>query len=99
MTGKVAWLASNCRPDLSHNALKMSTKSRSATIQDMKYANATIRKAKAKVSKVGYSKGSGEEEVVVAGISDASHKPGEKAVGGQFVVIASPKSDIVIPLF
>ena len=99
ITGKISWLAMNCRPDLSHNSLKLSMRSRDATLQDLKYANASVRKAKAKVSKVSYKRVSAEGEASVYGISDASHKPGEKAVGGQFVVMGAAKTDVVIPLF
>ena len=56
LTGKISWLASNCRPDLSFNALKMSMKSKEAKIEDLKYANSVVRKAKQKVSRISYRK-------------------------------------------
>ena len=44
ITGKISWLASNCRPDLCFNALKLSMKGKEAGIEDMKYANSVIGK-------------------------------------------------------
>ena len=48
LTGRISWLATNCRPDLSFNALKMSMISKEAKIEDLKYANSVVQKAKQK---------------------------------------------------
>ena len=92
-------MTTNFRPNLSYNVLRMYIRSRDATLKDMKYANASVRETKGKTSKVVYTKSSKSEDVVVSGISDGSHKPGEKAVGGQFVVMSTTESSIVFPLF
>ena len=55
ITGKVNWFAENCRPDLCYSGLKLSTKGKDATIADLKYANAVIRKVKSKSSKIVFS--------------------------------------------
>ena len=54
VTGKIGWLAANCRPDLVYNSIHMSMKGNDATFEDLKYANAAIKKAKGKTSKVSY---------------------------------------------
>ena len=98
ITGKIAWLASNCRPDLSYNALQLSMKGKDATLEDMKYANHVIKKAKNKNSKVTYKLCSKAESLVVYGLSDASYKAGEKAIGGQFLLIGNT-DEVVMPIF
>ena len=44
MTGKLAWLPDNTRPDLSHAVLDMSRKNKTATIGDLKDVNKVILK-------------------------------------------------------
>ena len=98
-TGKIAWLATNCRPDLCFNALKLSMKGKEANIEDLKYANHAIKKAKSKTSKVSYRIGSGFGNIVVYGLGDASYKAGEKAVGGQFILLGTREGRSVLPIF
>ena len=99
ITGKVSWLASNCRPDLSFNSLKLSMKGKAATLEDLKYANHVIKKARNKVSKVVYKIGPQSEDLIMYGLGDASYKAGEKAVGGQFLLLGSKDDDLVLPIF
>ena len=99
ITGKISWIASNCRPDLSFISLKLSMKSKNATIEDIKYANMTVRKAKNKVSKVSYKFSPSMKDLVVYGLGDASYKAGEKAMGGQMILVGSRESKCVYPVF
>ena len=99
VTGKVNWLAENCRPDLCYSGLKLSTRGKDATIADLKYANAVIKKVKSKSSKVVFSPvAQRNSDLVVYGIGDASYKAGEKAVGGQFVLLGNRNNDKVVPI-
>ena len=99
ITGKVNWLAENCRPDLCYSGLKLSTRSKNATIADLKYANNVIKKVKSKSSKVMFSPVAQEtSDLVVYGIGDASYKAGEKAIGGQFILLGNRKNDKVVPI-
>ena len=43
-TGKLSWLAENCRPDLSYLANSLSKKSQCATLSDLKYVNKILKK-------------------------------------------------------
>ena len=43
-TGKLLWLAENCRPDLSFMSNKLSKKSHNATLSDLKYVNKVLKK-------------------------------------------------------
>ena len=52
MTGKVSWLAENCRPDLCFNALEMAKRNGKATIRDLHKVNKVIKKVKGRTSKV-----------------------------------------------
>ena len=105
-TGKIGWLATNCRPDLTFNSIKMSMKGNDASVEDLKYANSVIKKAKGKVSKVSYkiskttnSRDEDSLELVIYGMGDASYKAGEKAIGGQLILIGDKKAETVMPIF
>ena len=98
IVGKIMWLAENVRPDLCYGALQLSLKIKEATIRDMKKANAMIKKAKHDKSLVFFKRLSNEDFVVYA-IGDASYSPGQKAVGGQFVLLGNDTSKESVPLF
>ena len=65
----------------------------------MKYANASVRKAKTKVSKVCNLRTGVDGNIFVYGIGDASFQAGEKTMSGQFVVLGNQNSSEVLPLF
>ena len=56
MTGKVAWIAENVRPDLCFTALSMSKKTNCATIADLKRLDKVIAKVKDNPAKVTFQK-------------------------------------------
>ena len=73
-------------------------KGNDASVEDLKYANSVIKKAKGKVSKVSYkiskTTNSRDEdllELVIYGMGVASYKAGEKAIGGQLILIGDKK--------
>ena len=68
------------------------------TIEDMKFANSVIRKAKSRPSKVVYRNIKRTEDLVVYGLTDAQHKSGEKSMSGQVILIGSQKNDNVVPV-
>ena len=74
-------------------------KGKAATLEDLKYANHVIKKARNKVSKVVYKIGPQSEDLIMYGLGDASYKAGEKAVGGQFLLLGSKDDDLVLPIF
>ena len=74
MTGKISWLAENCRPDLSFYALDMSKKNNNATLGDLLKVNKVIQKIKGRTSKVVFRKVGEPKELIVFGIGDASYK-------------------------
>ena len=45
-TGKLLWLAENCRPDLSFMANQLSKKSHNAMLSDLKYVNKVLKKVR-----------------------------------------------------
>ena len=45
-TGQLNWISSQSRPDLSYDAFILSTRLKSATFEDAKYANKVLEKAK-----------------------------------------------------
>ena len=72
-TGKLLWLAENCRPDLSFMANKLSKKSHNATLSDLKYVNKVLKKVRERNNEVVYSKVGSKEELDVRSMSDASY--------------------------
>ena len=99
ITGKISWLSSICRPDLSFNSLKMSMKGKEATVADLKYANLSVRKAKNKTSKIVYKPVKSKENLVIYGMGDALYKAGEKAIAGQFIFLGNEDVDFAMPVF
>ena len=59
----------------------------------------TVSLAKSKVSKVCFKKSSSSGDLVVFGLGDASYKAGEKAVGGQMILLGRKKGEIILPIF
>ena len=58
-----------------------------------------IKKVKSKSSKVVFSPVAHEtSDLIVYGIGDASYKAGEKAIGGQFILLGNRKNDKVVPI-
>ena len=85
--GKISWLAENTRPDLSYAALILSQKSQqSPTIGDLKSINNLVKRITGRTSEVIYRRVGKPEDLIVFGIGDASHKRGEKAIGGEIAV-------------
>ena len=63
-------------------------KGKEATVEDIKYANAMIKKARNKTSKVSYNFSRDKtKKFSIYGMGDASYRAGEKAIGGQFVFL------------
>jgi hypothetical protein len=97
--GKIAWLASNCRPDLAVTVLIMSKKNSKAEIRDLKKMNKVIYRIREKPNRVTYGKIGKKEDLVVLGLTDASYKPDEKSISGQLIALGNRKNNKVCPLF
>ena len=99
--GKLSWLSENTRPDLSCSVLKLSQKSQQTpTIGDLKSVNNLVKKVSGRSSEVVYSRGGIKpDDVVVYGIGDASHRRGEKAIGGELILIGSKSSSVALPIY
>ena len=99
ITGKLMWLAENIRIDLSYGALQLSMRSQNSTIRDLKLANSLIRKAKSKTSVLVFGHVGNPDDLVIHGIGDASYASGEKAVGGQVILLGHKSSTKAVPIF
>jgi hypothetical protein len=99
MTGKIAWLAQNTRPDLSFVALDLSKKNSCAQIRDLKRINVVLERVRSKRSVVMFTKMGDIKDLVVFGLTDGSYKLGEKAVGGSLVVLGNRDSLGGVPLY
>ena len=95
--GKLSWLAENTRPDLSYPTLKLSQKSQqNPTLSDLKSINHLVHKVTGRTSEVVFDKVGHPEDMVVYGIGDASHRRGEKAIGGELVFIGNKCSSNIL---
>ena len=99
MTGKIAWLANNTRPDLSFIALKMSKNSKEATISDLRDVNQILAKVRERESKVKYEHIGEKDDLMVVGIGDASLKSGDKAVGGVMLFLTNSAMTRASPIY
>ena len=98
IAGQTQWLSQQTRPDLCFGAHQLSKRSKSgATIKDLKYANAIVRKVKGRVSKVVYKKVGRMEDIIIVGFSDSDYKAGGKSTGGIVVMLGNKNSDRVSP--
>ena len=99
MTGKIAWIAENVRPDLSFTALSMAKKSNSATLADLRRLNSVVEKVKERQATVLYSKIGPYDEIQVIGIGDASYKCDDKSIGGNLVLFGDRENQKGTPIF
>ena len=98
-TGKLMWLAENCRPDLAYTALDMSKKASKAKVKDLKKINKVVDRVHGRESRVVFRKVADREDLKIFGIADAAYSKIERPIGGSLVMLGSKKTDIAVPLF
>ena len=98
-TGKVSWLAENCRPDLCYYALEMSKRNAKATLGDLRKINRIVKKIQGRSSKVFFRSVGTPLDLVVFGIGDASYKSDDRAIGGEIVLLGNGYSDRAVPIY
>ena len=98
-TGKLLWLAENCRPDLAYVSNMLSKRSHVATISDLKFINKVLKKVKERTNEVVYSEVGRKEDLVIRSMSDASYLKARESTGGSLVLLASTKNSRVVPLY
>ena len=98
-TGKLLWLAENCRPDIAYLANQLSKKSHLATLSDLKFVNKVLKKVKERDNVVVYSAVGAREELVVKNMSDASYLKARDSVGGSLVMMGTANSHKLVPLY
>ena len=87
-----------CRPDLAYGGHQLSIRNSKGTIEDMKFANSVVKKAKSRPSKVVYRNIGKAEDLVVYGFTDAQFKSGQKSTSGQIILIGSKENDNIVPV-
>ena len=97
--GKISWLATNTRPDLSVTALLMSMKNNGAKIRDLKHVNHIVKRIHSKPNKVVFTKVGNKEDLVIFGIGDASYRPADKSIGGNLILLGSKSTYNAVPIF
>ena len=98
-TGKLLWLAENCRPDLSFMANHLSKRSHNATLSDLKYVNKVLKKMRERSNEVVYSRVGDKEELVVRSMSDASYLKVKESVGGSLAMLSNKNNNKTVPLY
>ena len=93
LTGQLNWAAENTRPDLAFDARELSTRNKTATYEDVKYANKVLKKAKMESDvALKYSKLGPLQDLKVVIFTDSSYRNAEekvKSVGGRFVALSN----------
>ena len=90
--GKLSWLASNTRPDLSIHVLNSARKQKTAVLKDLR----NINRIGEKESKVVFGK---KEEMCVIGISDASYHQENPTVAGTIIMLGNVKTKKAAPIY
>ena len=97
-TGKISWLAANTRPDLAIDALEMSKKNANATLRDLKKVNKVLSRVKDKPCRVEFTKVSDINDLMLLGVTDASHINDGLSTGGTIIMMGNKKDKRVVPI-
>ena len=97
-TGKISWLAANTRPDLAIDALEMSKKNANATIRDLKKINKVLSRVKDKPCRVGFTRVNKIDDLMMLGVTDASHINDGLSTGGTIIMLGNTKDKKVVPI-
>merc|ERR1712041_7986 len=95
--GKLSWLASNTRPDLS-KVLNSARKQKNAVLKDLRDINRIIDKIGEKESKVVFGKVARKEDMCVIGTSDASYHQENPTVAGTIIMLGNVKNKRTAPV-
>ena len=87
--GKLSWLTQGTRQDLRVTVLTMSRKNNTAKFADLHKVNKVLKKVSSKDSEMYYGMIGKKEELQIVGISVASFKTDEKAVGGIILLLVN----------
>ena len=79
-------------------ALEMSKKNASAVIKDLKKVNKVIEKIRDKPCKVKFTKVTEKEDLMLLGVTDASHTTEGNSTGGTIIMLGNKKDDRVVPI-
>merc|ERR1712074_160484 len=97
--GKLSWLATNARPDLSIYALNLAKKQKQATLKDLRDVNRILMKVREKESKVVFRKIAGKEDLNLLSATYASYFITENAVAGEVIMLGHKKTKAVSPIY
>ena len=97
--GKLSWLASNSRPDISIYTLNLAKKQKQATLKDLRDINRILQKVREKKNTVVFRKIGEKEDLCLIGITDASYHQDQNAISGEIILIGNMKTKAVAPIY
>ena len=96
--GKLLWLSSNVRPDLSFAALDLSTSIKEPTMKALKKINGIVDRIQEQDNVVNYKYVGEREDICIEVLTDASYYAMKNSISGVIVLLAHKKNSRVSPL-
>ena len=97
--GKLNWLATNTRPDLSIYALGLAKKQKDATLKELRNINRIIKKVSEKDNVVVFTKVAEKKDLCMLGVSDASYNQEGHSVAGEIIILGCKSSLVCSPVY
>jgi hypothetical protein len=97
--GKLNWLASNTRPDISIYALDLAKRQKNATLKDLRNINRIIKRVHEKESRVVFGRIAEKNDLCIAGICDASHHQEDNSVAGEMILLCSKSTEVASSVY
>ena len=83
---------------LAIDALEMSKKNANAMIKDLKKINKVLSRVKDKPCKVKFTKVTKIDDLMLLGVTDASHTNDGLSTGGTIIMLGNTKDETVVPI-
>ena len=97
--GKLSWLASNTRLDLSVNVVDSAKFQKNAILKNLKNINGIFDKVTRRENKVVFGRVANKENMYVIGVSNASYHKKESPVAGKMILIRNYENRRVASIY
>ena len=96
--GKLNWLASYTRPDLSVYVMNFVRQQKKATLKNLRKINRIIKKVTKKENSVVFSKVAEKGKLGLIGVSGASYSQEDRSVAGEIIMLGNRENKKVAPI-